>query len=260
MKNNNEIIISAPITTRFFAFIMDAFLLYVLRFFYVFISFRTWLKKPVINFIERYNLLYGEFNPKTITNIEVNYFLRSNLFKSFIILFIGAFLISVIYNILFLSTKWSATIGQKIMGIYTVSKNGEKITIIQVILRSILVIFPWVMAALMMFFKFLSDFGIENVIDKNFVLLFMILFLSWYDLTIFTKSKSTLHDILTNTRVIFLNPNRYSEDSKTIFKFLFPDVKQMFYSIKDFAKNQKLKADKIKKEYSKEKENKKNNS
>ena len=111
-----------------------------------------------------------------------------------------------------------------------------------------------------MFFKFLSDYGVENFVDKNTFLIYIILFLSWYDLIFFTKAKLVLHDLITNTRVVVNNPERYEQDKsqKGALKYLFPDIKQMYASIKTFTKEQVAQAKKMKEEYKKEKEKKSN--
>ena len=252
--------ISAPISNRFFACLIDMFFVYLLRFFYINISIELWLRRSIEMFMEKYKILYGAFNLKKITLIEVYYFLNSSLFRELVIFVIGIFLIGVAYNLLFLSTKWSATIGQKLLGMYAVSKSGRRMRFYQIILRSFAVILPWFFMFVVLFCKSLADFGVKGLIDKTSFVVSIIAFISWYDLIFLTKNKLVFHDLLTGTRVIVRNNEKYEDNPDSLWKVLFPNFKDMYIGLKEFTKNQIEKARKIKEEYKERKKSKKKDS
>lgn len=257
---NNEKMIAAPVRNRFFAFLIDVFLVYLIRFFYINLSLRLWLKDPIINFLQKYKLLYGELNFNKITPIEITYFLNSNLFRTLILFFCGIFIIPVIYNAILFSTKWSATIGQKLLGIYVVSKNGEKMNFLQILFRSIFINVPWAFIFIVMFAKMLSDYGIYGIMNQQYFIISLILFLSWYDLIFLTKNKLIFHDIITGTRVIVKDAEKYEQENlDNIWKYIFPDFKDMWKNLKELVKSQMAKAKEIKEQYKIKKENEKSN-
>lgn len=253
MENNNQII-AAPIKNRFFAFLIDAFCVYLIRFFYIMLSLNFWLGNKIIDFTKKYELLYGKFNVDKLTLVELAFILDSPLFKNIIFFIAGAFLLSMLYNGIFFSTKWSATIGQKLLGIYVVSKDGGKISSLQIIFRSILTMVPWIFIFFVMCFKLLFDFGMPTFMTKEIFVIAIILFLTWYDLIFFTKNKLVFHDLLTSTRVVVRHPEEYEDNSNSLWRTLFPDVREMYKNLKTFATEQYSKAKEMKAKYKEEKE------
>lgn len=252
---NNEKMIAAPARNRFFAFLIDVFLVYLIRFFYINLSLQLWLREPIINFLKKYKMLYGDLNLSKITPIEITYFLNSSLFKTLILFFCGVFIIPVIYNAILFSTKWSATIGQKLLGIYVVSNNGKKMNFIQIIFRSIFINVPWAFIFSVMLAKMLSDYGLPEAMNQKYFIISLILFLSWYDLIFLTKNKLVFHDYITCTRVIIKNVEKYEQqNSDSIWKYVFPDFKEIWKNLKEGVKLQISKAKEIKETYKAEKE------
>ncbi len=250
-------IISAPVSSRFLAFLIDIFFVYLLRFLYINLSLQFWLKEPIQTFMTKYKMLYGSFNLGKLTPVEIYYFLNSSLFKQLAVFVIGVFLIAVVYNFVLFSTKWSATIGQKIMGIRIASKNGEKMKFYQVLARSFAVVLPWFFIFVILFYKSLADLGLTEMLDKTSFVVSIVIFLSWYDLVFFTKDKLVFHDLLTGTRAIIGNVEKYNGGSGSLWTILFPNFKDMYYSIKEFTKEQISKAKEMKEKYKQEKELKK---
>jgi uncharacterized RDD family membrane protein YckC len=82
------------------------------------------------------------------------------------------------YRILFVSSKWQATPGKRIVGIYIVQKEGEK----------------------------RISFGQSLKRELSTLISFLILLLG-YIMVAFTKEKESLHDIIASTRVVFGKPN-----------------------------------------------------
>lgn len=250
-------IISAPVSNRFFAFLIDAFFIYLLRFLYINLSIQFWLREPVQLFMAKYKMLYGAFNLKKVTSIEIYYFLNSSLFKQLILFVVGIFLVAVVYNLVLLSRKWSATIGQKLLGIYAISKNGQRMKFYQVLARSFAVVLPWFFMFIVLFYKSLADLGATEMLDKTSFIVSIVIFLSWYDLIFLTKDKLVFHDLLTGTKVIVKDTEKYENESYSIWKVLFPNFKDMYNGIKEFTKVQMAKARKIKQKYNEEKNSKK---
>lgn len=246
-------IVPAPISSRFFAFLIDIFFVYLLRFLYVNISVRFWLREPVQSFMSKYKMLYGDFDMRRITSIEVYYFLNSTLFKQLMLFVVGTFLVSVAYNIFFLMTKWSATIGQRILGIYAVSKNGERMKFYQIILRSFAVVLPWFFIFVVLFYKSLSDISATEIISRTTFVVSILIFLSWYDLIVLTKDKLIFHDIISGTRMTVNDPKKYETESHGVWSSLFPNFKDMYNNLKGLVDAQVAKANDIKEQYNKEK-------
>ena len=84
-------------------------------------------------------------------------------------------------------------------------------------------------------------FGLINLnikFDKNIVVIYTLLFMTWYDMIFVTKEKIMFHDFITKTRVIMKNPDTYYESKcMKIINFIIPDFKEMFINMKDIAKS-----------------------
>lgn len=252
----NTKIVAAPVKNRIFAFAIDSFLVYLIKVLYIHISWTLWLKNPIISFLEKYNSLFGEVNPSKITSIEISFFIKSALFPKLMLLVAGVFLISIIYNFVFFCTKWSATVGQKLLGIYNVSKDGSKIRIHQALFRSVLVVLPYFFLFLVLFYQSLAGYNIVEKLNQTTFVIALIIFVSWYDLIFITKDKLVFHDYLSSTRVILKNPdNSYKEDS-SLLNLVFPDFKGMFNSLRTTIKENINRAKELKEEYKKQKNNK----
>ncbi|MDD2840164.1 MAG: hypothetical protein PHY80_03490, partial [Rickettsiales bacterium] len=78
MENNQ--MIPATIGKRIFAFVIDVFIVYVLRFFYVNLAIQFWLLQYIMKFLQEYEKLFGKVDFERITSVEINFFLKSALF------------------------------------------------------------------------------------------------------------------------------------------------------------------------------------
>lgn len=243
MENNN--FIPAPIKRRLAAFYIDVFVVYLLRFFYINFTIQFWLKDSVMKFLKEYELLYGKLNFNELTSAHINYFIKSELFSQIAYLIVGLFLVPIFYNMLFFFTKWSATIGQKLMNIYVISKSGNKMNFIQVISRSVLLMCPWILSFFVVLNQILSDKNLAPSMGKTTFLLFIFVFFAWFDAAFFTKNKLVFHDYITKTRVVIKNNAKY-QNSKSLFKWLFVDS---FEKFKANIKNQIQKAKEIRNKY-----------
>ena len=252
---DNSKFIVAPVKNRFFAFLIDVFFVYLIRFFYTNIALNFWLKNEVMLFLNKYKLLFGDVNLKRITNIEVMFFLRSNLFKELMLFVAGIFIISIAYDIVFQLSKWSATLGQKFLGIYVISKNGEKIRWYQAVIRGIMINIPWIFISFIMFSKELVVYDVD-IIDKQTFIISIILFLSWYDMIFLTKNKIVFHDYVSRTLVVVKNKEKYAENRSSMLDFLFPNPKGMYEDLKGIIKKQIEVAKEMKRKYKEEKNKK----
>lgn len=250
MESNQTI--PATIKKRIIAFGIDAFIMYLLRFFYINFAIHFWLLKSSVNFLKDYEVLFGKIDFSRITNIEINFFLKSHLFLQIEWFIIGLFIIPIVYNMVLLFTKWSATIGQKIMGICVVSKNGGKPKFYQIIARSIFVVIPWVLMFFVILNQYLVDHKFAPSLDRTSLILFMIIFLSWYDLAILTKNKLVFHDYVTLTKVVIKNTENYEHKESFLKRIFFANFVEDFKEFKNGVKDQFKKAKELKTKYKEE--------
>lgn len=222
----------APIRSRFLAFLIDAIIVYICRIFYMYFLNIIYLREAYNSFVRKYYEIYGEI--KSLSELDLSYILNSNFFKVLIFSLVLAFLMTSIYNIICLSTKWSSTIGQKILGIHIVSSNGSKINILQNISRSLLVVVPSISIFVIFLISIFNSSLLQAMINNNLFLLYSILLLSWYDMIFFTKDKMLFHDFATRTRVVVNNPDTYY-DSKymAVIDFIFPNIKDILIDMKN---------------------------
>lgn len=222
----------APIRSRFLAFLIDFTIVYILRIFYINLSNFLYFKNIINDFIKKYHDSYGTIT--SFAEINFQYILKSEFFNILLIYTLSIFFISSVYNIICLSTKWSSTIGQKILGIHIVSSNGSKINILQNISRSFLIILPSISLFIFSLIVIFNEELLKTIIDTNLFLLYSILLLSWYDMIFFTKDKMLFHDFATKTRVVVNNPDTYY-DSKymAVIDFIFPNIKDILIDMKN---------------------------
>ena len=222
----------APIRSRFLAFLIDTFIIYIIRFVYLSLSNALYFNDLLKNFITTYYEKYGEI--KSINEFNTQYIFESNFFKILIIYIVSIFFISTIYNIICLSTKWSSTIGQKILGIHIVSSNGSKINVLQNIGRSFLIILPSISLFIFSLIVIFNEALLKTIIDTNLFLLYSLLLLSWYDMIFFTKDKILFHDFATKTRVVVNNPDTYYDSRyMAVVDFIFPSIKDLLIDMKN---------------------------
>ena len=114
------------------------------------------------------------------------------------------------------------------------SNNGSKISILQNIGRSFLMIIPSISLFILSLIVIFNEELLKTIIDTNLFLLYSILLLSWYDMIFFTKDKILFHDFATKTRVVVNNPDTYY-DSKymAVIDFIFPNIKDILIDMKN---------------------------
>lgn len=248
--DNNQIT-PAAIKKRIFAFFIDIFFVYIIRFFYIHLAIQFWLIKYVMDFLHEYEQLFGKIDFNKITNVEMDFLLRSDLFIQIKLFIIGLFIIPIFYNMVLFFTKWSATIGQKLVNIHVVSKSGSKMKFYQVIARSVALMIPWFFSFFVVLNQYLVIHKIGNPLNDSSVVIFMIIFLSWYDLAILTKNKLAFHDYITRTRVIENNTINYSDKPSILKKLFVLNFADEFQKFKNNIKRQFEKAKEIKEKYKK---------
>ncbi|HSQ97827.1 MAG TPA: RDD family protein [Rickettsiales bacterium] len=252
----NSQIMPATIKKRIIAFGIDAFVVYLLRFFYVNFAIQFWLFRYFTKFLKEYETLFGKIDFTKITNIEINFFLKSELFVQIKWFIVGLFIIPIIYNMCFLFNKWSATFGQKLMKIYVISKNKVKLKFYQIIARSILMAVPWILMFFIVLNQYLVGHKISISIDNTSLILFMIIFLSWYDVALLTKNKLVFHDYITLTRVVMKESKNYKNKKSFITRLFFFDFIDEFKKFKNNVKIQFKNAKKLKEKYKKDRKKK----
>jgi len=243
---------------RMTAFVIDSSIVCVIRVFLLQIFITSWLQKYIINFVNSFKFVFGDnIKPSEFNDTHLRFFMQNELFPRFIMCIIILILVGFIYNLIMLSTKWSATVGQKIVGIFTVSKNENPIKWYQVIARSFLTIFPMNMLFLLSIYQLLGAIGsVKPLSQQIFVLTVGLGALAWYDMFFFTKDKILMHGFLSGTKIV-----RKGEFSKGFFDIAFdlidkiiPSLWKMVGKFKDIIKksskniaNENKKSRKVKK-------------
>ncbi len=248
LKENKEVIFATPMK-RFYAFMVDFFVVYILKSIYISIF---------LNIFAKQELMYTHLNVDK-AKVDIETFINYDLSTIMITIFITSFFVSSIYNIILISSKWSATIGQKIVGIHIISSDNKKPNMYQIISRSLLIISPWAIIFVALSLIYFTALGSNIVISKTIAVFSTLTFMTWYDLIFFTKEKTMLHDVISKTRVVFSNPEKvknknYNNKQSKLAKFFFPDVKGTYNEVKDVISKQK---EVIKKEKEKIKNKKK---
>lgn len=256
--DNRLDIIPSPLLRRLYAFAVDFFMVYLIRFLYMSLAFKFWINKLAINFADKYKLKFGEIDLNKLSDIELQYFLSSSLFKNLILFFLIWFLFSSIYHFFLLRTKWSASIGQKIFGIKVISLYGNKLTLKQLILRPILSSVPWIILFIVFSIQMLSGLVQEVIISKFIFIAILIVVMSWYDTILFTKDRQSFHDLITKTMVIIAHPASYEKLSNPLWNVVFPSNDIYVSKIKQFISNRLNDTKKALSEYKNMFKNKKN--
>ncbi|GMO61700.1 MAG: hypothetical protein Ta2D_07790 [Rickettsiales bacterium] len=93
------------------------------------------------------------------------------------------------------------------MGLHIVDTNFNPPSKWLLLARSFAVIIPWFAMFFILLQMFLSNFQVVYV--NNFLFsLCLIISLLWHDVVFFNNKRLLVHDLLTNTRVIFDNADR----------------------------------------------------
>ncbi len=234
MENNK--LAYAPVRSRILALLIDSFIVYILRILCMQIFSVLFLENNQESLFLEYNSLIKKITEGDSVTLQI--LLQSSFFRVFGSLVVLLFLVAVIYNIICFSTKMSASVGQKVLGLKVVSANGQKMNIWQILSRSLLIVLPWFLLFLILFSIMFGLISLNNEFDKNLVVIYVILFMTWYDMIFFTKEKIIFYDLATKTRVIIKNPDTYYESkSMKVINFIIPDFKEMFLNMKNVVKS-----------------------
>ena len=225
----------APIRSRLLALLIDSCIVYILRIIFMKIFTYIFVTKDYANLLLEYNIIVTKISLGE--KIGLQNLLQSNFFNLFITLSILLFLVSTLYNAVCFSTKMSASVGQRLLGLKVVSANGQNMNILQIFSRSLLIMLPWLSLFFILLSMMLSFINFTNEFDKNLLAIYIFLLMTWYDMIFFTKEKIMFHDLITKTRVIIREPDKYYESkSMKIINFIIPDFGEMFTNMKDIIK------------------------
>jgi uncharacterized RDD family membrane protein YckC len=220
--------LNATIRSRILAFLIDLTIVYFFRSLYLFVALTYWFEKKTLLFFgilkEDMGLDYNDVHSITVEHIE--FFLNSDYFTNFVFFVSGIFLVSILYNfVCFCFLK--ASLGQRVFKIHIADRHGENVNKLKFLQRSVLIIVPWIVLFLTVFQIVLSKFKLSSV-DNSLVTLFLLLFLSWYDLIFFTGEKIVLHDFFSKTMPVFDDPNR----KEYLIERILPNPRAFFAKVK----------------------------
>jgi uncharacterized RDD family membrane protein YckC len=239
MKDVNKLY-PVSLTKRVIAFLIDSFIVNFTRSILIQILILFWLQKYIANFAKGFEFVFGaNVKSSDISSVHISYLTQSQLFPRFLISFGIIISIGFIYNLILLSTKWSATIGQKIVGIFAVSKNEKSMKWYQIIARSFWVIFPLNAILFLVIYQIVRHINNATLLSpKVFMLIIGIGLLVWYDMFFFTKDKLFMHDFLSATKIVQKNEN-VKDFLEKIFDFMdkfTPDFNKLINKIKKIRK------------------------
>ncbi len=172
------------------AFCLDSLFLGAIRMVIILIS-SLFINSYRVEFIDKFNGLFGNISHFDITMRFHRYiFFTSTFGKGIIIVIFLCILAGIIYHSYMLQTKWCATFGRRIISIYIVKNNNEKLTAIQSIIRTILNYIPW-------FLPFLAYY---TWFDHRYISIVCILLSCfWSDTYVFSGKRIGIQDIIMKT-------------------------------------------------------------
>jgi len=225
------------------AFIIDLFIISFIRSICIQVLVLYWLSKYIIDFANGFKFVFGQnVKPSDFSSVHFRYFTQSELFPKFLIFFIFIISIGFIYNLIMLFTKWSATIGQKIVGIFAISRKEKPMKWYHILARSFFAVLPLNAILFLFIYQFLGETGVVKALaPQTFIIIVGVGLLIWYDIFFFTQDKLLMHDVLSSTKIV-----QKDEFSKGFFEKLFdimdrltPDLKKLLSKIGEILKDNK---------------------
>lgn len=192
-------------TKRVIAFAIDIFIIQFTRGLLFQVMSFYWLQKHAINLLSEFKFVFRhELDLRQLTYSQVEFIQQHAFFSRFLIVIGVVMLVGFVYNLITLSTKWSATVGQKIVGFYIISsKKEKKLTRSKALLRSVLVSIPLGVSAVLIMLAIAGNWGLGPQISPPMLILSVgFILLCWYDMFFFTKDKLLMHDLLSSTRAV----------------------------------------------------------
>lgn len=206
MKNSKQIFQLASSTRRLGAFLLDVFFVYILRIITAQILIKSWLFNSFLFFRTEFLLMFKvEFGSSQLTEVQKYFLLNHEFFRNFIIFLFLVFFIGFFYDFFCFISKFSGSLGQRILKLHVVTKESKKLDKITGLRRAVFVSMPFLILFLMFLYESMALSGFATLIDKNlFIVVVILIPLIWYDTYLFTNDKLILHDIFSKTRVVSL--------------------------------------------------------
>jgi uncharacterized RDD family membrane protein YckC len=181
---------------------IDMFIANFIRMVFFAILGELWMKQQLINF-------WAEFKAKFDSDIigndpeRIQFLINNSLFKNALIFLLVVFMSGAFYYIILNQSKWSATIGKKLMKIVIVNNDGTKLTFFQSLSHYFLSIVPWFFILYIFSYQMMHGVNIYEAITKNmFNLIFGLITLAWLQVHLITKKKTTAPDLICKTIVV----------------------------------------------------------
>lgn len=176
--------------------------------------------ESINNTIGEFKTLFGPVGVSDIKDQHIRFIVNSSVFDCFLYSLLLTFLFAILYNFLSYVFLNSSTVGQKLLSLRVVNmKNDEKPNKLKMLLKSILVQFPFMLIYIMVICQMLylinfhlyapmKNIGtifminmtkISNIYTIGIVLVFFFFF--WFNIYYITD-KLILSDIISRTRVV----------------------------------------------------------
>lgn len=190
---------------RGFAAAIDVLIANLIRAVVVTILANLWLNQQIINFLADFKT---KFNTEIIGKDpeKIQFLMQHSVFKSTLLFCLIVFLSGAAYYILSGCSRWQGGIGKKLMKIIIIKNNGEKITFLESASHYFLSIVPWVFIFYLFTYQMMHGISTyESITGNLFNLIFGLITLSWLQIHLITKKKTTAADLICKTKVVERN-------------------------------------------------------
>lgn len=194
----------ASFITRSFAYLIDNFVVFTIRYIFWSIFNIVWFYEALQNFIYQFKSNFSYTISKPIRKFEYVdmylYFIRHSFFVDFVFVVLFIFSIGTIYY-LSMHKMYNQTLGKMALNIKLVDfKTENPLSFTRHIVRYVVGLIPWIIIFFVLFFVLMNQTKIAM-----FCFIFTVI---WYDPLLLGRDRRSMHDFLTFTKVIKLRKKK----------------------------------------------------
>lgn len=157
------------------------------------------LNKMMTSFLLDFKNEFGTDTPKN-TPEHITYIFHHSFFYYMLIFYTFIILIGAVYHAYLNSSTWNGTIGKRTMKIMITTKNELPISFGRGLLHYFLSVVPFVFLFYILIYQISHEVNFYQAITSSDLNVFLsIVFVMWLQIQIFTKTKVTAYDLITNT-------------------------------------------------------------